>query len=306
MTHKLDISPEVSTALQNNQPVVALESTIISHGMPWPENAETAKKVEQVVRESGAVPATIAVIDGRLKAGLSHDEIDVLAKAGLSVTKCSRRDLPYVVASGQHGATTVAATMIIAAMAGIRVFATGGIGGVHRGAQQTFDISADLQELAHTSVAVVCAGAKSILDLALTREYLETQGVPVLGYQTDQLPAFYTRESDQTVDYRLDDPKQVADFLSAKWELGLEGGVVIANPIPEQYAMDKASIDQAIQQALSEAEQQHIFGKESTPFLLKRVAEITGGSSLESNIHLVLNNARLAAGIARELVSNKK
>ncbi|OZG72980.1 pseudouridine-5-phosphate glycosidase [Hahella sp. CCB-MM4] len=305
MTYKLDISPEVSTALRNNQPVVALESTIISHGMPWPENAETAKRVEQVVRDNGAVPATIAVIDGRLKAGLSHDEIDVLAKAGLSVTKCSRRDLPYVVATGQHGATTVAATMIIAAMAGIQIFATGGIGGVHRGAQQSFDISADLQELAHTSVAVVCAGAKSILDLALTREYLETQGVPVLGYQTNQLPAFYTRESDQTVDYRLDDPKQVADFLSAKWQMGLDGGVVIANPIPELYAMDKSLIDRAIQQALVEAEQQHIFGKESTPFLLKRVAEITGGSSLESNIQLVLNNARLAAEIAGELVLSK-
>ncbi|WP_020408339.1 pseudouridine-5'-phosphate glycosidase [Hahella ganghwensis] len=301
MTYKLDISAEVSEALKNYQPVVALESTIISHGMPWPENAETAKRVEQVVRDNGAVPATIAVIDGRLKAGLSPDEIDVLARAGLSVTKCSRRDLPYVVATGQHGATTVAATMIIAAMAGIRIFATGGIGGVHRGAQQTFDISADLQELAHTSVAVVCAGAKSILDLGLTREYLETQGVPVLGYQTDKLPAFYTRESDQSVDYRIDDPKKIAAFLSAKWQMGLQGGAVIANPIPEQYAMEKSVIDQAIQQALQEAEQQQISGKESTPFLLKRVAELTGGSSLESNIQLVLNNARLASQIASEL-----
>ncbi len=303
MTLKLDISLEVSKALASNQPVVALESTIISHGMPWPENAETAKKVEQTVRDCGAVPATIAVIDGRLKAGLSYEEIDVLAKAGLSVTKCSRRDLPYVVVTRQHGATTVAATMIIAAMAGIRVFATGGIGGVHRGAQQTFDISADLQELAHTSVAVVCAGAKSILDLALTREYLETQGVPVLGYQTRQLPAFYTRESDQSVDYRLDTPQQIAGFLAAKWELGLDGGVVIANPIPQQYAMEKKVIDGAIKRALEEAEQQRITGKDSTPFLLKRVAEITGGSSLESNIQLVLNNARLAAEVARELVS---
>ncbi|AJQ93123.1 pseudouridine-5'-phosphate glycosidase [Gynuella sunshinyii] len=301
MHRHLDISAEVQQALADNKPVVALESTIISHGMPWPDNAETALKVEQVIRENGAIPATIAVIDGRLKAGLSHDEINVLAKAGLSVTKCSRRDLPYVVATGKHGATTVAATMIIAAMAGIKVFATGGIGGVHRGAQQTFDISADLQELAHTNVAVVCAGAKSILDLALTREYLETQGVPVIGYQTKQLPAFYTRDSDQSVDYQLDDAQQIAAFLEAKWSLQLNGGVVIANPIPEQYAMDKAKINEAIEQALEEATQKHISGKDSTPFLLERVAQLTGGNSLESNIQLVFNNARLAAHIATEL-----
>lgn len=298
----LDISPEVAEALANNKPVVALESTIISHGMPWPENAETAKKVEQVIRDNGAIPATIAILDGRLKAGLSHDEIDELGRAGLSVTKCSRRDLPFVVANKQHGATTVAATMIIAAMAGIKVFATGGIGGVHRGAQHTFDISADLQELAKTNVAVICAGAKSILDLALTREYLETQGVPVLGFNTDTLPAFYTRESDQTVDYNLTSAEQIAAFLDAKWEMQLDGGVVIANPIPAEFAMDKDKIDTAIHQALKEADEQGVAGKESTPFLLARVAELTGGNSLASNIELVFNNARLAAAIANKLV----
>ena len=301
MNKFLDISPEVANALANNKPIVALESTIISHGMPWPQNAETAKKVEDLIRENGAVPATIAIINGRLKAGLSHDEIDTLGKAGLSVIKCSRRDLPFVIAKGQHGATTVAATMIIAAMAGIKVFATGGIGGVHRGAQKTFDISADLQELAKTNVAVVCAGAKSILDLALTREYLETQGVPVIGYNTDSLPAFYTRESDYTVDYNLTDAKQISDFLQAKWSMELNGGVVITNPIPEEFAMDKASIDNAIQQALTELEDQGVGGKESTPFLLARVAELTGGNSLTSNIQLVYNNARLASAVAVEM-----
>ncbi|MDE8604294.1 pseudouridine-5'-phosphate glycosidase [Marinomonas sp. RSW2] len=301
MNQYLDIHPDVAAAIAAGKPVVALESTIISHGMPWPQNAETAKKVEKIIRDNGAVPATIAIIDGRLKAGLSNDEIDTLAKAGLSVTKCSRRDLPFVIAQKQHGATTVAATMIIAAMAGIKVFATGGIGGVHRGAQQTFDISADLQELAKTSVAVVCAGAKSILDLALTREYLETQGVPVLGYKTDTLPAFYTRESDQTVDYNLQSANDIANFLKAKWEMQLHGGVIIANPIPEEFAMDKAAIDSAINQALAEMKEQGVAGKESTPFLLARVAELTGGDSLASNIQLVFNNARLAAKIAIEL-----
>lgn len=303
MKQYLDIHPDVAKALAENKPVVALESTIISHGMPWPENAETAKLVEQTVRESGAVPATIAIINGRLKVGLSHDEIDELAKAGLSVTKCSRRDLPFVVANKQMGATTVAATMIIADMAGIRVFATGGIGGVHRGAQETFDISADLQELGKTNVAVICAGAKSILDLALTREYLETLGVPVLGYKTDSLPAFYTRTSDQDVDYRLDTPQAIADFINAKWQLELNGGVVIANPIPEEYAMDRAKIDQAIEQALREASEQNVSGKESTPFLLARVAELTGGDSLASNIQLVLNNARLGSAIAADFAA---
>lgn len=302
MTPFLDIHPDVASALADNRPVVALESTIISHGMPWPENFDMARQVEQVIRDAGAVPATIAIVDGRLKAGLTESEIETLAKAGQDVAKCSRRDLAYVVANGQHGATTVAATMIIAAMAGIRVFATGGIGGVHRGAQQTFDISADLQELAHTSVAVVCAGAKSILDLGLTREYLETQGVPVLGYQTEALPAFYTRDSDETVDYRMDTDAEIAGFLNAKWQMGLKGGVVIANPIPAEHAMDKSTIDNAINQALREAEEQNIHGKASTPFLLSRVAELTGGDSLSSNIQLVFNNARLAAAIARSLL----
>lgn len=301
MNQYLDINPDVAAALAAGKPVVALESTIISHGMPWPENAITAKKVEQIIRDKGAVPATIAIIDGRLKAGLTADEIDTLAKAGLSVTKCSRRDLPYVVSQGQHGATTVAATMIIAEMAGIKVFATGGIGGVHRGAQQSFDISADLQELAKTNVAVVCAGAKSILDLALTREYLETQGVPVLGYQTDTLPAFYTRESDQSVDYNLNSAQDIAKFIRAKWQMNLNGGAIIANPIPQQYAMDNNVINSAIEQALAEMEQQGVAGKESTPFLLARVAELTGGDSLASNIQLVFNNARLAADIAKAL-----
>jgi pseudouridine-5'-phosphate glycosidase len=298
MNQYLDIHPDVAAAVAAGKPVVALESTIISHGMPWPQNAETAKKVEQIIRDNGAVPATIAIIDGRLKAGLSNDEIDTLGKAGLSVTKCSRRDLPFVVAQKQHGATTVAATMIIAAMAGIKVFATGGIGGVHRGAQQTFDVSADLQELAKTDVAVVCAGAKSILDLALTREYLETQGVPVLGYRTDTLPAFYTRESDQTVDYNMPSASDIADFIKAKWEMQLHGGAIIANPIPEEFAMDSNVIDTAINQALEEMDAQGVAGKESTPFLLARVAQLTGGDSLASNIQLVFNNARLATEIA--------
>lgn len=301
MNDYLDISPEVAHALANNLPIVALESTIISHGMPWPENAQTARKVEQVVRDNGAVPATIAIIDGRLKAGLSEQEINTLGQAGQSVIKCSRRDLPFVLATKQHGATTVAATMIIAEMAGIKVFATGGIGGVHRGAQQTFDVSADLQELAKTNVAVVCAGIKSILDLALTREYLETLGVPVLGYQTHSLPAFYARESDQTVDFNLSSAEDISDFLKAKWAIALDGGAVIANPIPEAFAMDKNIIDGAIEQALQEAEEQNVSGKNSTPFLLSRVAELTGGNSLASNIQLVFNNATLAAKIAKEL-----
>ena len=294
----LDIHPDVAAAIADGKPVVALESTIISHGMPWPYNSETALKVENTIRAEGAVPATIAIIDGRLKAGLDKSEIEALAKAGQSVMKCSRRDLPYVCAKKIHGATTVAATMIIAQMAGIKVFATGGIGGVHRGAQHTFDISADLTELSKTSVAVICAGAKSILDLALTREYLETLGVPVIGYQTPNLPAFYTRTSSETVDYQLDKPAEIAEFLSIKWALGLTGGAVIANPIPEASAMQESVINAAIEKALAEAEQQGIHGKESTPFLFARVSELTGGDSLASNIELVLNNAKLAAQIA--------
>lgn len=297
----LDIAPEVQTALTHGQPVVALESTIISHGMPYPQNVETALAVEAAVREAGAVPATIAIMDGRLQAGLSSAQVEQLGKSGREVVKVSRRDIPFIVAQGRTGATTVASTMIVAHMAGIRVFATGGIGGVHRGAQQSFDVSADLQELAHTPVAVVCAGAKSILDLGLTLEYLETHGVPVVGYQTDALPAFFTRDSAYRVDYRLDSAVQIADVLRAKWAMSLRGGMVIANPIPQQYAMPRQAIDAAIAQALEEAQAQGIAGKESTPFLLERVCQLTGGDSLAANIQLVLNNARLGAQVAREL-----
>ena len=298
MNHYLDISPEVAAALANNQPVVAHESTIISHGMPYPQNVQTALDVEATVRAAGAIPATIAIINGRLKAGLSVDEIEQLGKAGHAVAKVSRRDLPFIIASKTLGATTVATTMIIAHMAGIKVFATGGIGGAHRGAQTSFDVSADLQELARTPVTVVCAGAKSILDLGLTLEYLETHGVPVVGYQTAFLPAFFTRESAFKVDYQLDSPEQIAQAMHAARALNLSAGMVIANPIPEQYAMPSAAIDTAIEQALREADEQQILGKQATPFLLARVCELTGGDSLSSNIQLVLNNARLASAIA--------
>ncbi len=297
----LDIAPEVQRALDAGQPVVALESTIISHGMPYPQNVATALQVEQEVRDHGAVPATIAIVNGRLKAGLSPAEIEALGKSGRDVVKVSRRDVPFIVAAGATGATTVASTMIIAAMAGIRLFATGGIGGVHRGAQQSFDVSADLQELAQTPVAVVCAGAKSILDLRLTLEYLETHGVPVVGYQTNALPAFFTRDSAFSVDYRLDTPQAIARALHVKWAMSLKGGMVIANPIPEAYAMPRAAIDAAIEQALAEAQAQNIGGKECTPFLLARVCDITGGDSLAANIQLVLNNARLASAVGIEL-----
>jgi pseudouridine-5'-phosphate glycosidase len=302
-TPYLDIAPEVQTALQTGVPVVALESTIISHGMPYPQNVATALEVEAAVRAAGAVPATIAILGGRLKAGLGAAEIETLGKAGREVVKVSRRDIPFMVAQGRMGATTVASTMVIAHMAGIRVFATGGIGGVHRGAQQSFDVSADLQELAQTPVAVVCAGAKSILDLGLTLEYLETHGVPVVGYQTDALPAFFTRDSAFKVDYRLDTPAEIARVLHAKWAMDLRGGMVIANPIPPEYAMPRDAIDAAVEQALAEAQQQRIGGKESTPFLLARVCELTGGDSLAANIQLVLNNARLASAVARELLA---
>ena len=301
MNPYLDISPEVKAALDEGKPVVALESTIISHGMPYPKNVETALRVEQTIRDNGAVPATIAVIGGRLKAGLSHEEIEHLGKAGRSVAKASRRDLPALVARGEDGATTVTTTMIIAHMAGISIFATGGIGGVHRGAETTMDISADLEELARTPVMVVCAGAKSILDLGLTLEYLETRGVPVIGYGTDELPAFYTRRSGFGVDYRADSPEELAAMFRAQRALGYCGGMLVTNPIPEQYAMDKAVIDAAIEQALKECAEQGVRGKETTPFLLARVVELTGGESLESNIRLVLNNAALAARTAVEL-----
>lgn len=294
----LDISPEVAEALANKRPVVALESTIISHGMPYPQNAQTALEVEQKIRDNGAVPATIAIINGRMKAGLSSEEIELLGKEGHKVAKVSRRDLPFIVAAGQHGATTVASTMIIAEMAGIHVFATGGIGGVHRGAEHTFDISADLQELARTNVAVICAGAKSILDLGLTTEYLETHGVPVIGYQTPTLPAFFCRTSPFTVSIQLDAPAEIARAMATKWQAGLEGGMVIANPIPAQYAVPEDKINAAIERAVRESVEQGVQGKDSTPFLLARVAELTGGDSLTANIQLVFNNAKLAAQIA--------
>ncbi len=305
MNRYLDVSEEVRSALKAGKPVVALESTIISHGMPYPKNVETALLVEQTIRENGAVPATIAVIGGRLKAGLSRDEIEYLGKTGRGVAKASRRDLPALVARGADGATTVATTMIIAHMAGIRIFATGGIGGVHRGAETTMDISADLEELAHTPVMVVCAGAKSILDLGLTLEYLETKGVPVIGYGTDELPAFYTRRSGFGVDYRVDSPDELAAIFAAQRGLDYPGGMLVTNPIPEEYAMDKDVIDAAIEQALASANADGIHGKETTPYLLAKVVELTGGESLESNIRLVLNNAAVAARTAACLASAK-
>ena len=301
MNNYLEISPEVQAALAEGKPVVALESTIISHGMPYPQNVETAMNVEQIVRQNGAVPATIAIIGGKRKAGLSADEIEYLGKKGYAVTKASRRDLPVLVARGEDGATTVATTMIIAAMAGIKVFATGGIGGVHRGAEVTMDISADLEELARTPVLVVCAGAKSILDLGLTLEYLETKGVPVIGYGTEELPAFYTRKSGFGVDYRLDTPEEVAAAFRAKLEMDLGGGMLVTNPIPEQYSMDPDVINKAIDEAVAEANAQGIRGKQTTPFLLAKIKDITGGDSLASNIRLVYNNAALAAKVAGQL-----
>ena len=302
MNKYLDISPEVAEALNSGKPVVALESTIISHGMPYPRNVETALLVEQTIRENGAVPATIAIIGGRLKAGLSKDEIEYLGKSGRNVAKTSRRDIAALVARKADGATTVTTTMMIAHMAGISIFATGGIGGVHRGAEVTMDISADLEELGNTPVMVVCAGAKSILDLGLTLEYLETKGVPVIGYGTDELPAFYTRYSGFGVDYRADSPEELAAMFKAQRDLGLKGGMLVTNPIPEEYSMDKAVIDAAIDQAIKEASEKGIKGKETTPFLLAKVVELTGGDSLDSNIALVLNNARLAAKTAAEFV----
>lgn len=302
MTKLLSISDEVKQALENSQPVVALESTIISHGMPFPQNIETALAVEQTVRDNGAVPATIGILDGALCAGLTESQIQTIGKAGTSAIKVSRRDLPFILQDKSLiGATTVAATMVIAAMAGIKVFATGGIGGVHRGAEDTMDISADLSELGKTSVAVVCAGAKSILDIGLTREYLETQGVPVIGYQTDVWPAFYTRRTEFSVDYRIDTPDAIAAALRSKWAIGLEGGVAICVPVPETYAMDESTMNAAIDSALQEMDKLGITGKDTTPFLLDRIAKITGGDSLQTNIQLVLNNAALASQIACSL-----
>ena len=298
---KIKISNEVKEALESGKAVVALESTIISHGMPYPQNVQTALAVEQIVRENGAVPATIAIIGGRLKAGLSAAEIEYFGKKGMAITKASRRDLPILVARGEDGACTVATTMMIAHMAGISVFATGGIGGVHRGAETTMDISADLEELAQTPVMVVCAGAKSILDLGLTLEYLETKGVPVIGYGTEELPAFYTRKSGFGVDYRLDTPRELAAAFHAQREMGLKGGMLVTNPIPEEYAMDADVINNAIDQAIAECNAQGIHGKATTPFLLARVKDLTGGDSLSSNIQLIYNNACVAAKTAAEL-----
>ena len=302
----LDVAPEVQKALDEGRPVVALESTIISHGMPYPKNVETALNVEKIIRECGAVPATIAIIKGRLKAGISPEEIDYLGRKGLEVTKTSRRDIPILVAAGKDGASTVATTMIIAAMAGIKVFATGGIGGVHRGAETTMDISADLEELAVTPVTVVCAGAKSILDLGLTLEYLETKGVPAIGYQTNELPAFYTRKSGFEVPFRMDSPKEIADAFNTKLELGLKGGMLVTNPIPEEYSMDHDVINEAIEKAVNRANELGIKGKEVTPYLLNEIQLITGGDSLESNIQLVYNNAKLACQIATEMCKNER
>ncbi len=294
----LDVNPEVSAAIAEGKPVVALESTIISHGMPYPQNVETALNVERIIRENGAVPATIAIIGGRLKAGLTPEEIEYFGKKGQAIHKASRRDLALLCARGEDGATTVTTTMIIAHMAGISIFATGGIGGVHRGAETTMDISADLEELSQTPVMVICAGAKSILDLGLTLEYLETKGVPVIGYGIDELPAFYTRQSGFGVDYRVDSPEELAAAFKASKDLELGGGMLVTNPIPEQYAMPLDTINAAIDQAIGECNAKGIHGKDTTPFLLERVAEITGGDSLASNIRLVYNNAKLAAQTA--------
>lgn len=299
----LDINPEVKAALEAGKPVVALESTIISHGMPYPQNVETARKVEQIIRDGGCVPATIGIVKGRLKAGLTDEEIEYMGKEGYSVIKASRRDLPFIVANELDGATTVASTMIIAEMAGISIFVTGGIGGVHRGAQETFDISADLTELANTNVAVICAGCKSILDIGLTLEHLETHGVPVIGYQTKDFPAFYTRKSGFGVDFTANEALEVAKAAKAKWEMGLNGGIVIANPIPEEHEMDYNVITKAIEDAVQEAKETGVRGKESTPFLLSKIKAITGGDSLDSNIELVFNNARVGAKIAKELAA---
>ncbi len=295
----LDVKPEVAEAIREGRPVVALESTIISHGMPYPQNVETALKVEEIIRANGAVPATIAIIGGRLKAGLTPEEIEYFGKKGQAIAKASRRDLAVLCARGEDGATTVTTTMIIAHMAGISVFATGGIGGVHRGAETTMDISADLEELARTPVLVVCAGAKSILDLGLTLEYLETHGVPVIGYGTEELPAFFTRKSGFSVDYRIDTPEELAAAFKAQNEMGLGGGMLVTNPIPEEYSMDADVINAAIDQAVRECAEKGIHGKATTPFLLARVVELTGGNSLASNIQLVFNNAKVAALTAK-------
>ena len=299
MTHPhLTVSDAVGEALHDQRAVVALESTIITHGMPYPRNVETALAVQAAITERGAVPATTAVMDGKMRVGLSDDEIDALGQAGDTAVKVSRRDLAFTIAHGSVGGTTVAATMMLAAMAGVRVFATGGIGGVHRGAGISFDVSADLQELARTEVVVVCAGPKSILDLGLTLEYLETHGVPVIGFGTDMVPAFYSRESDFSADYRIDDAAGVAAVMAVRRDLGVGGGMLVTNPIPVEYGMERSVIDAAIDTAIAEADAQNIIGKGTSPFLLGRIVELTGGASLDANVQLVLNNARVAADIA--------
>ncbi|PGY08157.1 pseudouridine-5'-phosphate glycosidase [Bacillus sp. AFS031507] len=297
MKQYITLSEEVHIAKEQGKPIVALESTIISHGMPYPQNVKTAREVEQIIRDNGAVPATIAIVDGKIKIGLSDEELEMFGKS-TDVAKASRRDLAYLLATKKLGATTVAATMICAEAAGINIFVTGGIGGAHRGAETTMDISADLEELGQTNVAVICAGAKSILDLGLTMEYLETKGVPVIGYQTDVLPAFYTRNSEFSVNFRADDAETIASTLKVKWDLNLKGGAVIANPIPEEFAMDEKTITNVIEAALKEAEEKHISGKNVTPFLLGKVKELTEGKSLDANIALVKNNAVVGAQIA--------
>ena len=291
-------SAEVAEAIKNDRPVIALESTIISHGMPYPQNVETARNCERIARENGAVPATCAILGGKLCVGLDDEQLEYLGKAGPKVIKASRRDIAVIASKGLDGALTVAGTMILASMAGIKVFATGGIGGVHRGATETMDISADLEELGRTSVAVVCAGAKSILDIGLTLEYLETKGVPVIGFGTDEMPAFYTRSSGFNVDYRMDTPEEIAAAVSEKARLGIAGGTLIVNPVPEEYSMDRAKIDAVIEAAVEKAKALGIKGKKITPFLLAEIKDVTGGESLDTNIALVYNNVRLAAKIA--------
>ncbi|BCR35411.1 pseudouridine-5'-phosphate glycosidase [Mariniplasma anaerobium] len=298
MNKYIEIHPDIQKALDEKKPVVALESTIISHGMPYPENVAMALKVEQIIKAEGAMPATIAIIDGVIKVGLTEDEIKYLAQKK-DVLKVSKRDFGYCVSQKKTGATTVSGTMLVANMAGIKVFATGGIGGVHRGAELSFDISRDLEELAELDVAVICAGAKSILDLGLTLEYLETKGVELIGYQTKELPAFYSRESGFDLEIKLDTPKEIADLMKAKWSLGIKGGMVIANPIPKAFSQDAKMMNEVITKALQEAKLEGIKGKDVTPFLLAKVKELTKGVSLEANLELVYNNARLAAQIAK-------
>ncbi|MGN1386850.1 MAG: pseudouridine-5'-phosphate glycosidase [Bacillus sp. (in: firmicutes)] len=296
----IEYSQEVLEAKKANKPIVALESTIISHGMPYPQNVQTAKEVEEIIRKNGAVPATTAIINGKIKIGLSDEELEFLATSK-EIAKASRRDFAYLVSQKKHGATTVAATMICAQLAGIEVFVTGGIGGVHREAENTMDISADLQELAQTNVAVVCAGAKSILDIGLTLEYLETHGVPVVGFKTDKVPAFYTRTSPFNVDFNINSAEEVASMIRTKWDLNLKGGVLITNPIPEKDAMEEAFINKIIDQALEEAKENNITGKNVTPFVLGKVKELTEGTSLTANIALVKHNAEVGAQIAVNL-----